>query len=80
MKNLCFFSDRLARDEWLLDGLGFLRLEKLIRVLYTQCFCYRQMFPVLSVYRVFISPCVAIRGLRSLMTKQSGGAGEVSIL
>lgn len=73
MKNLCLFSDRLAQD-----GLDFLRIEKLIRVSYTQCFCYRQMFPVLSVYYVFSSPCVAIRGLRSLMTKQSGG--KVSIL
>lgn len=73
MKNLCLFLHRLAQDGWLLDGLGFLRLEKLIRVLYTQCFCYRQMFPVPSVYYVFSSPCVAIRGLRSLVTKRSGG-------
>lgn len=77
MRNLCLFLHRLAQNGWLLGGLGFLRLEKLIRVLCTQCFCYRQMFPVPSVYYVFSSPCVAIRSLRSLMTKQNGGRASI---
>lgn len=77
MKNLCLFLHKLAQDGWLLDELSFLRLEKLIGVLYTQCFCYRQMFPVPSVYYVFNSPCVAIRGLRNFVTKRSWGRASI---
>lgn len=77
MKNSTFILNQAGSgDGCSLGGLILLRLEKLIYVHVPVCSCYRQMFPASSVCYAFSSPCVAIWGLRRLMTKREVGVGE----